>query len=493
MTFLTREQTADYKTPPRVRFAPSPTGFLHIGGARTALMNWLFARKEHGIFLLRIEDTDTMRSEKRFENDIVESFRWLGIDWDEGVDIGGPCGPYRQSERLHIYERYLTQMLKEGSAYYCFCKKDDLLKERDMLLAQGLPPRYPGRCRTLDAAEQRKNLEAGKSSVIRVRTPDAPIVFHDIIRGEIRFESAILEDFIIAKSVREPLYNFAATIDDYEMKITHVIRGEEHLSNTPRQIVIQKALGLPLPHYAHAPLILNADRSKLSKRFADTALHDYRSKGYLPEAIVNFIALLGWHPTGDRELFTKSELIDAFNLSRVQKSGAVFNQEKLDWINKRYLQTLDTNELLARVEELKPEMKESLRNIPDKTLQKLIALEVPRMTTLQDFGKETDWFFGVPSYGTELLVWKTTPRETTKKNLEAVYASLSKLPDDQFIVSNLQMSLDPISSVQGRGEVLWPLRVALSGKQQSPPPFEIMEVLRKEKTLKRVQEAIQKL
>lgn len=488
---MTSSRSPHKEDKPRVRFAPSPTGFLHIGGARTALFNWLFARRENGTFILRIEDTDKVRSEKKFEDDILDCFRWLDIDWDEGPDVEGPFGPYRQSDRLDIYERYLETMLKDGTAYHCFCTKEDLERDRESLLTQGLPPRYSGKCKNLSKKEAEERIHSGIPSVIRVKTPEKAVVFQDMIRGDVRFEPAVLEDFIIAKDTRSPLYNFAATIDDYEMKISHVIRGEEHLSNTPRQIIIQHVLGLTTPHYAHLPLILNPDRSKLSKRFADTALHDYRTKGYLPEAIVNFMVLLGWHPTTERELFTKEELAEIFDLPRVQKAGAIFNQEKLDWINKQYIRKLLPNNLLAKLKESSQLLKNA--TLPDETIMKIINLEKDRMSTLTDFGLSSDFFFTMPEYQKEMLAWKNSTFETTKDNLRAVREVLNPISQKMFTAKNTQQSLEPLTAQRGRGEVLWPLRVALSGKKQSPPPYEILEILGKDESLKRIDYAIQKL
>ncbi len=491
MTLLNSQQN-NYKTrPPRVRFAPSPTGFLHIGGARTALFNWLFARKENGVCILRIEDTDTTRSEKRFEDDIYECFTWLDIDFDEGPEKGGPYGPYRQSERLDLYERYLNRMILDGTAYYCFCTKEELECERESLLTQGLVPRYSGRCRALEPGERKKNLEVGKPSVIRVRTPNKQIMFHDMIRGDVRFEQTVLEDFIIAKEVRSPLYNFAATIDDYEMQISHVIRGEEHLSNTPRQIILQHLLKLPTPQYAHLPLILNPDRSKLSKRFADTALHDYRTKGYLPEALINFMTLLGWHPTTDRELFTKEELAQVFDLSRVQKAGAIFNADKLEWTNGQYIRALSPDSLFEKLKETSPLLQRTA--LPDEKLKKIVALERDRMKTLFDFGASSDFFFALPPYPPELLSWKNMTAQKTRESLRETSTILGSLGGGEFQTKKLEERLLALTEKLGKGETLWPLRVALSGKKQSPPPYDIMEILGKEETLKRIEHAIQKL
>src|SRR3989344_5960565 len=276
------------KAPVRVRIAPSPTGYMHIGTVRTALFNWLFAKQHGGDFVLRIEDTDLERSKKEYEEDLIDNLKWLGLTWDES--------PIRQTDRLDIYEKYLGRLLEEGKAYYCFCSKEQLEMERQAMLAQGFAPKYSGRCRTIGIAEAAARVKKGEDSVIRLKVADRKISFKDLIRDDVSFEASLIGDFVIAKSLRSPLYNFAVVVDDADMAISHVIRGEEHLANTPRQILIQEALGFKQPYYAHIPLILNADRSKMSKRAGDTAIRDYRAQGYLPEAILNFLVLLGWHP-----------------------------------------------------------------------------------------------------------------------------------------------------------------------------------------------------
>ncbi|MFN7088300.1 MAG: glutamate--tRNA ligase, partial [Candidatus Paceibacteria bacterium] len=308
---------------PRVRYAPAPTGPLHVGGARTVLFNWLFARKYGGSFIIRIEDTDVERSDPKFEKDILDSIRWLGLDWDEGPDIGGSYGPYRQSERLTIYAKYIKKLLDEDKAYRCFCSEEDLKAERQEMLSRGVPPKYSGRCKTLSKEEVEKNLKDGKFFLVRIKMPAKIVEVEDLIRGKVRFDTNLIGDIAISKKEDIPLYNFAAVVDDYEMKISHVIRGEDHLSNTPKQIVLQELLGFAHPEYAHLPLILGPDRTKLSKRHGAVGISEYRKLGYLPEALINFLSLLGWHVAGDREIFSKEDLIREFTLDRVQKAGAV--------------------------------------------------------------------------------------------------------------------------------------------------------------------------
>jgi glutamyl-tRNA synthetase len=464
----------------RVRFAPSPTGPFSLGNARTALFNWLFARHENGKFLLRIEDTDKERSKKKYEKEIISALKWLGLDWDER--------PVRQSERSEIYKKYLLKLLSDGNAYWCFCREEDLELERQAKLSQGLPPKYGGKCRALSSEEVKSRLKT-KSAVIRFKVAEKNVEFHDLIRGKVEFNSAHIGDIIIAKGLDKPLYNFAAVVDDFEMKISHVIRGEDHLSNTPKQLLLQEALGLPHPTYAHLPLILGPDRKKLSKRYLDKSLLDYRNAGFLPEAILNFLALLGWHPERDREILRREELIAEFSLKRVQKSGAIFNPEKLDWLNAIYLRELGAEDFLKGVEEfLSPSWSRD-----KEFLKKVIAIEKERMKKLSDFPALAHFFFELPDYPKELLLWKNVSAETIKNNLEGALEILSQLSPKKFTRKNVETAIMTFAEKRGRGEVLWPLRVALSGKDASPGPFELLDIFGKKESLKRIGVAIKKL
>ncbi len=326
----------------KVRFAPSPTGHLHIGGARTALFNYLEAKSKGGTFLLRIEDTDEARSTTESEDVIIEDLRWLGINWNEGIEVGGDYGPYRCTERPDIYKKYIDALLEEGKAYKCYCTTDEIEAERESQRAKGEMPRYAGKCRDL-SKEQIEAYEAeGRIPTVRFRVPaDKDIVIHDKVRGEVVFESNGVGDYIIAKANGTPVYNFAVSIDDHLMEITTVIRGEEHLSNTPRQVLIYEAFGWEPPKFAHVSLILGEDRSKMSKRHGSTHVDQYRKKGYLPEAIINFLALLGWSPEGEEEMFTLKQLEEIFTLDRVSKNPAVFDVKKLNWINGQYIRASD--------------------------------------------------------------------------------------------------------------------------------------------------------
>lgn len=482
----------------RVRIAPSPTGRMHIGTARTVLFNWLFARQNGGVFIVRIEDTDKERSEKKHETEIFEGLSWLDIDWDEGPvapsrNFGitksqneiGKYGPYRQSERTAIYKKYLEQLLSKGDAYYCYCTKEDLEAEKQDMAARGLPPRYSGHCRNL------KESPAGKKPhVIRFKIPEAKVEFNDMIRGKVAFDAGLFGDVVIAKNIESPLYNFAVIVDDAEMKISHVIRGEEHLSNTPKQILMQKALGFDEPIYAHIPLILNSDKSKMSKRVGDVALLSYREKGYLPDAILNFIAFLGWHPKGDREIFSKEELVKEFDITRVQKSGAVFNQEKLDWLNREYLKKMSEASI---ADILVPILAEEGIQLEKDFLEKVIFALRTRAVTVRDFADMGKFFFTLPDYKKTLLIWEGMTGDEAKSILKETALKLAEIPGDSFSRETLSRYVTEIIGIRKRGNVLWPLRVALSGLVSSPDPIEIMETLGKDESLRRVGIAIQKL
>jgi nondiscriminating glutamyl-tRNA synthetase len=327
----------------RVRFAPSPTGQLHVGNVRTALFNWLFARQKGGAMILRIEDTDVERSEARYETQLFEDLKWLGLDWDEGPDItaqpgGGPYGPYRQSDRLQIYRDYAEQLLREGKAYLCFCSTEELEAERQRAIAEQKPQLYSGKCLALDPAEAEKRRAAGELAAIRLKIPEHPIRFHDIVRGDVEFSSEVVSDPIIMRSNGIPVYNYVVVVDDAMMKITHVIRGDDHLSNTPKQVALYEALGMAVPEFAHLSTILGPDRERLSKRHGATSIANFRDMGILPEALMNYLALLGWAPSGGtRETFTPQELIKEFDLRRVTPSPAIFDMEKLAWLNRHYI------------------------------------------------------------------------------------------------------------------------------------------------------------
>ena len=453
---------------------------MSLGNARTALFNWLFARHEGGKFLIRIEDTDKDRSKKEHEENLLKTLAWLGITPDEPVP--------HQSERTELYESYLKKLIDEKNAYYCFCASEELEAERQAQLSQGLPPRYSGKCRALSDEAVAEKLKTG-NGVIRFKMPESVVSFHDMVHGKASFDASLFGDIIIAKGFREPLYNFAVVVDDYDMKITHVIRGDDHFSNTPKQIAIQDALGFPHVHYAHLPLILGSDHKKLSKRYLEASMYEYKEKGYLAPAIVNFLALLGWHPEEDREVLDVEELVKEFDLKRVQKSGGIFNPEKLEWLNAQHIRKVPTPALVELITPFVPVPWREQREL----LLRVVDVEKERLKHLSDLGALAGFFFELPEYETKLLVWNSTPSTAILDNLHFTLDVLRGIPPSEFRKNTIEQYVMTVAEKRGRGEVLWPLRVALSGKENSPGPFEIMDVLDKEESLKRVESAIRKL
>lgn len=507
----------------RVRFAPSPTGPLHIGGSRSALFNFLFAKKNNGKFILRIEDTDKERSEQRWTDEILDQLRWLGIEWDEGPDIGGEFGPYKQSQRTEIYKKYLEKVLAENKAYYCFCTEEDLEAKRQEQMSRGVAPKYDGTCSHLSKEIIEKNLSEGKKSVIRFRIVPPQrdpasggknlVKFNDLVRGEVEFDASLLGDVVIAKDLETPLYHFAVVIDDYEMQISHVIRGEEHLPNTPRQILIQEALGIEKPVYAHLPLMLNMDKSKMSKRQGDVAVSDYRKNGYLPEALINFMVLLGWNPGTEKEFFTLSQLEKEFSIEKVQKAGAVFNIQRLDFLNGFYIREKSIDKL---AELCKPYLKEAgllvAGQVSESKLEKIVEVSKTRMKKVSDIVELSDFFFKDKlSFEKDLLKWPRHERGPAvagnemgegdiKNSLQVSEKILSEIKTWELseIEKELLAGVDKLNTEKNypeknKGYLLWPLRVALSGKEFSPSPFEIADILGQEKTIKKIQHAIKLL
>ncbi|MBP6855985.1 MAG: glutamate--tRNA ligase [Candidatus Pacebacteria bacterium] len=478
----------DEQKPIRVRIAPSPTGYLHLGTARAALFNYLYAKKEKGTFIVRIEDTDVERSLPIYEEGILRGLKALNLTWDEGPDTGGPYGPYRQSERTDIYQKYIQKLVEQEKAYRCFCTKDEIEEEKKALLSQGIFPKYSGKCRSLSHDQIKEYEDQNRSSVIRLKVPsNVSIEFQDIIRGSISVNSDTIGDVVIAKNETSPLYNLAVVIDDHEMNISHVIRGEDHISNTPKQILIAHALGIEVPKYAHLPLVLSPDRSKMSKRKMETSFDQYIADGYLPEALVNFLALLGWHPEGDQEILSLDELIKQFSLRRVQKGGAVFNVDRLDWFNAQYIKSLPLEELIERIKKYIPQEWCSYQD----TLTRAVEVERGRLTLLSQFKEAAAFFFTPIQYDARLLVWQSMSLSDVAANLIAIKSELSQWDESAFVNAvEIENGLMPLAMERGRGECLWPLRVALSGLRNSPSPFEIMYVLGKTETLARIDIAL---
>ena len=475
----------------RTRIAPSPTGFLHIGTVRTALFNYLFAKRHGGVFVLRIEDTDLERSDTKFETDILDGLAWLGIQLDEGPREGGSFGPYRQSERIATYEQYLRQLLDGGKAFYCFHTESELAASEGNAEGKIFAPHVCDH-RDMARADDEGRMGGGERAIIRFRNESArEIVFTDVIRGNVRTDTSLLGDFSLAKNLRTPLYNFAVVVDDFLMQISDVIRGEDHIPNTPKPLLIQEALGFPHPRYAHLPLVLGSDRSKLSKRHGATTVHEFRQRGYLPEALVNFMALLGWNPGDDRELFSLDELAREFDLGRVQKSGAIWNQEKLDWFNAEYIRRKD-RETLVRTAQPFLQAKFPDRVISEADADAALALERSRLRKLSDIGNDSEFLFREIAYGPALLAWKEMSAGEVKASLERSQSIIAGVEGIAFDKENLEAVFLAAIGAGDKGFLLWPLRVALSGKKTSPGPFAIMAVLGKEETIRRINRAIER-
>lgn len=473
----------------RVRFAPSPTGPLHIGGARSALFNYLFAQKLGGKLILRIEDTDRERSRRESEINIYESLRWLGINWDEGPDVGGDYGPYRQMERLSLYQEYTQRLLAEGKAYYCYCTEEELAAARQEARTGGGNPKYSGKCRALTAAEKRAYEAAGRKPVVRFRVPaEQKIVIQDLVRGEVVFQSEDVGDFVLVKSDGVPTYNYAVVIDDALMKISHVLRAEEHLSNTPRQLLLYEALGFPLPEFAHISLILGKDRSKMSKRHGATSVVQYKEEGYLPEAVVNFLALLGWAPVGEEEIFSMAALIQEFSLERVAKNPAVFDLEKLQWLNSLYIRECDP----AVLQELALPYFQNAGFIAanpsaaEKEWVRLILTAYQdRLLCLQDVAQQAAIFRGEEVRFTGQAA-DVLQQETFPLVLRTFYEHLAAL--DVVNMATVKMLFkNLLRELKLKGQFVYmPIRVALTGQEHGPELPLVLEILGKDLALRRV-------
>lgn len=484
----------------RTRFAPSPTGYLHIGSLRTALFDYLLVKSLGGKLILRIEDTDQKRKVEGAVEKLIDILDWLDIKFDEGPHIGGKFGPYIQSERLNIYNKYKDELLKTGKAYYCFCTPERLQKMREEQQKKKQPPRYNRKCRNLNEKEIKDKLKNNEKFVIRQKMPlDGEIVVHDELRGDIKFNASDLEDHVLIKSNGMPTYQFALVVDDHSMEISHVIRGEEWIPSFPKNILLYKAFNWAPPKFYHIPLTLNKEGGKLSKRQGDVAVEDYKAKGYLPEALINFSVLLGWHPKDDRELFTLKQLEKEFKIEDMGTSPAVFDIEKLDYFNGYYIRQLKLDKL---VELCKPFLQENLKKTAREEarqadyIKKVVALEQERLKKLSEIGELTEFFFvDELKYKPELLIWKKMSKKDVKKNLEEVYEQLEKIPAKNWTNDSIEDSvMNYIKNKQGKvGEYLWPMRAALTGRKASPGPFEVAEVLGKDVSLNRIKVGINKL
>jgi glutamyl-tRNA synthetase len=472
--------------------APSPTGSIHIGNARTALYNYLLARQCEGTFVLRIEDTSRERSTPEFEQAVLDGLGWLGLEWDEGPNAGGDYGPYRQSERLATHKEWLEKLTAAGHTYRCFCTREELAEDRKSAQKEGRAPKYSGKCRDLDAGEVESRLEAGEEAALRFRVEPRQVTFDDLILGQLEEDAGLWGDFIIGRSDGTPVYNFAVVVDDHLMAITDVVRGGDHISNTFKQIVMYEALGLEPPRFGHMPLTLNAKRQKLSKRDGSVAVEEYREQGYLPEAVVNFIALLGWNPGDEREMFTMDELIETFSIERVTKSNAIFDFDRLDWFNGTYIRQMEVAELVRLA---KPFIEMAGLTIPDdEYLERAVALEQERVKKLADF-PEALRFFLVEEVEPEMkfLVKKKGTTEETAAALSTVFELVQDFGVDDMAV--VEENLRAMAEALGwkAGELFMPIRVAITGSKASPPLFDTMRVLGRARVLSRLRDAMRML
>lgn len=479
----------------RVRFAPSPTGYLHIGGARTALFNWLFARKMGGKLILRIEDTDIERLKEDSVIQIITSLKWLGINWDEGPEAGGDYGPYYQSQRLDIYKKYCEQLVAEGKAYYCFCSAHDLEEQREKQRAAKQPFRYARTCRDLSEEEIKERIAAGASYSVRLKIPaEGSITVHDLIHGDVTFNMDQFDDFVIMKSNGIPTYNFAVCVDDHLMGMTHVLRAEEHLPNTPKQLLVYEALGWEPPKFGHMSMILAPDRSKLSKRHGATSVEEFRGQGYLAEAIVNYLTLLGWGPGDERELFSLQETVSLFELEQMSKKAAIYDTKKLTWMNGQYLSELPLEKILP---EAKPFfIKEGLVDetwfaVPEHEayFAKLVDVVRVRVKTLQEVADASTYFFrDFDEYDAKGAAKQFKPE--TAALLEQCIAAVKA--DEVYDLTSTEAAYNKIAEENGvgLGKIIQPSRLALTGRTVSPGMFDVMVLLGKEKTLERLEKAV---
>jgi glutamyl-tRNA synthetase len=514
----------------KTRFAPSPTGDMHIGNLRSALFAYLFAKNNNGEFVLRIEDTDQTRYKEGSEKSILEGLNWAGIEYDNKDNI------IFQSKRTEIYQKFAAQLLKQGDAYYCFCSAERLEKMREEQTARKVAPKYDRHCLNLSKEEIEEKLKAGEPHVIRMKIPEtfttspqpspykgegdasAPLpltrgetergrlAFHDLIRGEVSFNLKEIDDQILIKSDGFPTYHLANVVDDHEMEITHVIRAEDWLSSTPKHLILYKMLGWQAPEFAHLSLILAPDKSKLSKRHGATSVLEFKKLGYLPEALINYIALLGWNPGNEREIFSLKELKKEFSLEKVQKAGAIFDINKLDWMNGEYIKKMNLDKLvdlcMPYITECHPEDSrqqsgdEGSRKILENKdyVKKVITLEQERLKKLSDITEATAYFFTEPQYEKELLKWRKADLADAKEKLEFLVKELEGVSEKNWDKNKLEEFVKDLIAKNNfeTGNVLWPLRVALTGREKSPSPFEVAEVLGKEESLKRIKKGARK-
>lgn len=481
----------------RVRYAPSPTGATHVGNVRTAIFNWLFARHTGGTFIIRVEDTDQSRKIEGATDVMLEALRWLGLDWDEGPDIGGDYGPYYQSERLQSYQQVADQLVKGDQAYLCYCSAERLTEMREEQQRRSQSPGYDRRCRDMSEEERLEHQRGGVTPVVRFKMPlDGTTVLNDIIHGEISFDNRLVDDYVMLKSDGFPTYHLANVIDDHHMEISHVMRGDDWISSSPRHLQLYNALGWKPPQYAHLPMILASDRSKLSKRHGATSILEFREMGYLPQTMVNFLSLLGWSLDDKTEIFSADELKKHFTIERVSKAGAIFNTEKLNWMNGAHIRQMSENELAdALLDYWRRCPPAEIPELPDNQyLLKMIPLIQERIKELRDAAPLLSFFFKKePQYESAELVQKGMDANGTKESLNAALAGISELAS--FNSESIEEMLRPLAKELNvkAGQLFGSLRVATTGLRVAPPLFETMEVLGKERTLVSIQSAIDRL
>ena len=475
--------------PPRVRFAPSPTGYLHVGGARTALFNWLYARRHGGTFILRIEDTDMERSSADMVTAIFDSMTWLGLTWDEGPRVGGPHGPYFQTERLDKYRAAGHALVASGHAYRCFCHPDDLKAERAAAEATGQTWNYDRRCSRLAPESVTARVAAGEPHAIRFMVPAGTTAFDDLVHGRIEFDNANIEDFVVIRSDTYPTYHLSVVVDDVEMQITEVVRGDDHISNTPKQVLLYEAMGAPVPKFAHVPLILGPDKKRLSKRHGATSVGEYETQGYLPEAMVNFLALLGWSPGGEREVFTRQELIDRFSLEGISGGNAVFNPEKLDWFNQQHIMRLPAADILNRI---RPDLvalgwwSDTLLTSRADWAARVIELLKPRAKKLSDIAPQMRAFLGDDLVFDAAAVKKHLSDPLVPDHLTSWIATLETIAS--FDAATLEAALRALAESRGikPGVLIHATRVAVTGQGNSPGLFDVLELIGRARVIARL-------
>jgi glutamyl-tRNA synthetase len=479
--------------PVRVRFAPSPTGYLHVGGLRTALYNYLFAKHHDGTFILRIEDTDQSRKVEGAVENLIATLGWSGVHFDEGPGKDGGHGPYVQSQRLDIYHKYAEQLIQADKAYYCFCTPERLDEIRKQQMAKKLDPRYDRHCRTIPKEEAVRRKESGERFVVRMKVPvDGEMTFQDTIRGSVTFAYQLIDDQVLIKSDGFPTYHLAVVVDDHHMAVSHVIRGEEWLPSTPKHILLYRYFGWDLPIFAHLPLLLNPDKSKLSKRQGDVAVEDYRAKGFLPEAIINFVALLGWNPGDEREIFSLDQLVKEFSLERVGKSGAVFNVEKLNWLNFQHLRMKPDSEILAMLKDLLKQSPFARLTYNDEYLLSVIGAMRERVTFVKDFIEKSPYFFQAPEQY-ELEVVKKRWTKETPERLKILVQEFSKLTSTTKADYEAALHRVAEASKVKNSDLIHPLRLAVSGVGAGPGLYDILTIVGRDETIHRINAAIERL